>query len=1015
MHTRTHRLLLAALCLLVTVTGAAAQQTTGTIAGRVLDEQKAAVPGATVTAKNDNTGFSRSEVSDVEGLYRITGLPVGSYAVSIEMSGFQPQKRTIQVNVSETVTSDFDVRIAQLSENVTVLAESPLVDTTSSAVGGVVDVRRVENLPLNGRQFANLAVTIPGVGLGYHSDPTKSTQFSPQINGGNGRNVNYQIDGGDNNDDTVGGLLQLFPLEAIQEFNFLTSRYKAEYGRSNGGVMNIVTKSGTNDFRGSAFELFRDKSMNAKTETERRSNIAKQDYRRNQFGGSVGGPILRDRAHFFAAVERTNQDTTQAVTTKTLFPEKDGIYATPYRETLFTGKATANLTPRQYLTVRYGRNDNTQPYGATPLSTPDNWGDSKNRFNSINVNHNLSLSGSTFNEFVFQYADFDNHISARSNNPYESFPNGVTTGQNVNSPQSTAQKKYQFHDDFSWHAAGIGGLGHDFKAGVNFINEPRLFITFNTGKGVTQYNHLTDEVNGPISGITLNDGDSQANIPVRQYAAYIQDDWRVTDRLTLNLGLRYDLVTGLQLDQSQNPNYVLAQQLGAAGRFANVVGYENFGKTPKNDTNNWQPRVGGVWDVRGNAKDLVRAGWGIYTDFGYTNSNVLFAAADASGSRFGTVFTANNTSGIRNPDGSFYRVGQPLTNLASQNEAGGLPLFGQWVDPLLEQPETRQASVGWSHELMPNTVVTADYVHIDGKNLNVRPRLNTQVNGGPRRFADIAFSPNSGATRAAISRGKSEYDGLILGVRRRLTRGVDFTGSYTLSRGRSTIGTAGDELDTRYIVDSSNPFDDPRMLGPNRRTDARHRVTASATMQLPMGFRVAPIFIFRSALPVYVGEGVDLNRDGELNDLPERAVAFDGFDSNGVAKFKDIGACSTIVCGRGAPFSQMNLRVSRTFRLAGRTSIEAIGEIFNLFNAINPANIERVISNVTQTVRLVGGAPNPNFMQPSRFAGDFQQPEQRVGQIGIRFTLYFYPRGFAPRTPRHAPSLAASVLSEGLL
>jgi outer membrane receptor protein involved in Fe transport len=986
MHTRTHRLLLAALSVLVTVTAAAAQQTTGTIAGRVLDEQKAAVPGATVTAKNESTGFTRSEVSDAEGVYRITGLPVGSYALSMEMSGFQPQRRTIQVSVSETVTADFDLRIAQMSESVTVTAETALVDTTSSAVGGVVDVRRVENLPLNGRQFANLAVTIPGVGLGFHSDPTKSTQFSPQINGGNGRNVNYQIDGGDNNDDTVGGLLQLFPLEAIQEFNFLTSRYKAEYGRSNGGVMNIVTKSGTNDYRGSFFELFREKSMNAQTETEKRGGIDKQDYRRNQFGGSVGGPLVKDRAHFFAAVERTNQDTTQAVTTRNLFPAQDGVYATPYRETLFTGKATANLTPRQYLTVRYGRNNNSQPYGATPLSTPDNWGDSTNRFNSVNLNHNLSLSGSKFNELVFQYADFDNHISARSNNAFESFPNGVTTGQNVNTPQSTAQKKYQFRDDFSWHMAGMGGLGHDFKAGANFINEPRLFITFNTGKGVVQYNHLTDDVNGPVSGITLNDGDSHANIPIKQYAAYFQDDWRVSDRLTLNLGVRYDLVKGLQFDQSQNPNYLLAQQLGAAGRFANVIGYENFGKTPKDDTNNVQPRLGAVWDVRGDAKDLVRAGWGIYTDFGYTNSNALFAAADASGSRFGTVFTANNTSGIRNPDGSFYRVGQPLTNLASQNEAGGLPLFGQWVDPLLEQPETRQASLGWSHELTGNTVVTADYVHIDGRNLNVRPRLNTQVNGGARRFADIAFSPNSSATRAAISHGKSTYDGLILGMRRRLSHGIDFTGSYTLSKGVSTIGTAGDELDTRYILDATNPFDDPRMLGPNRRTDARHRVTVSATLQLPLGFRVAQIFIYRSALRVYLGEGIDLNRDGELNDLPERAVAFDGFDGS-LAKFKDIGACSTINCGRGAAFSQLNLRVSRTFRLTGRTNIEAIGEIFNVFNAINPANFERVISNVTQTVRLVGGVANANFMQPSRFAGDFQQPEQRVGQIGFRFTF----------------------------
>jgi outer membrane receptor protein involved in Fe transport len=989
MTSNRFRVVFAALLLGVASAAASAQQTTGTIAGRVLDEQKAAVPGATITVKSATTGFTRTEISDSEGLYRITGLPVGSYALALEMSGFQPQTRTVQVSLSETLTADFDLRIASVAESVTVRAESPLVDVTSSAVGGVVDTRRVESLPLNGRQFANLAVTVPGVGLGFHADPTKSTQYSPQINGGNGRNINYQIDGGDNNDDTVGGLLQLFPLEAIQEFNFLTSRYKAEYGRSNGGVMNIVTKSGSNAYQGSFFEMFRDKSMNARTETERRSNVEKQDYRRNQFGGSIGGPIARDRAHFFFAAERTQQDTKQSVTTKGLYPSQDGIYDTPYRETLLTGKATANLTPRQYFSVRYGRNENEQPYAAAANAAPDNWGDSANKFNSINVNHNMSLAGSRLNEFVFQYADFDNHISARSENPFQSFPNGVTVGQNINTPQSTSQKKYQFRDDFSWHAAGGGGLGHDFKAGGSFINEPRLFITFNSGKGVVQYTHLTDDVNGPISNVTLNDGDSKANIPLKQYAAYVQDDWRVTDRLTLNLGLRYDVVKGLQFDQSSNPNYLLAQQYGQQGRFASVIGYENFGKSAKDDMDNLQPRLGAVWDVRGDARDVVRAGWGIYTDFGYTNSNVLFAAADASGSLFGTVFTATNTSGLRNPDGSFYAVGQPLTNLASQNEAGALPYFGQWVDPRLEQPETRQSSLGWSHQVSASTVVTADYVHIDGRKLNVRPRLNTRdvLSGGARRFADIAFSPNSSATRAAISRGRSEYDGLILGVRRRLSNGIDFTGSYTLSRGRSTIGTAGDELDTRYLQDATNPFDDPRMLGPNRRTDARHRVSASATLQLPMGFRVSPIFLYRSALPVYIGEGVDLNRDGEINDLPERAVAFDGFDAAGLVRIKDIGACTTINCGRGAGFSQLNIRASKVFRLAGRTNLEAIAEVFNVFNAINPNTFEPTVSNVFQTVRLVGGQPNPNYMQPLAFAGDFQQPEQRVGQIGFRFTF----------------------------
>jgi len=236
------------------------------------------------------------------------------------------------VNVGQTITLDFSLKVATVAETITVSAAAPLIESSVSSVGGIVDLGRIESIPLNGRQFANLAATLPGVGLGNHSDPTKSTQYSPQINGGNGRNVNYQIDGGDNNDDTVGGLLQQFPLEAIQEFNFVTSRAKAENGRSNGGVMNIVTKSGTNSLRGSFFTLFRDDWMNAKTTTEKNNNSAKQDYRRYQYGGSFGGPIRADKVHYFGAIERTRQDTYQIVNTRGLSPAEDGTYATPYRE-----------------------------------------------------------------------------------------------------------------------------------------------------------------------------------------------------------------------------------------------------------------------------------------------------------------------------------------------------------------------------------------------------------------------------------------------------------------------------------------------------------------------------------------------------------------------------------------------------------------------------------------------------------------------------------------------------------
>jgi hypothetical protein len=283
-------------------------------------------------------------------------------------------------------------------------------------------------------------------------------------------------------------------------------------------------------------------------------------------------------------------------------------------------------------------------------------------------------------------------------------------------------------------------------------------------------------------------------------------------------------------------------------------------------------------------------------------------------------------------------------------------------------------------------VFTADYVHIEGRKLNLRPRLNLLLPDGTRRFTDVGLNPNASTTRAAISRGKSKYDALILGLRRRLSGGIDFTGSYTLSRALSTIGTSADELDARYVQDFTNPFDDPRMMGPTRRTDARHRVTLSATAELPWQIRVAPIFLFRSALPVYIGEGVDLNRDGELNDLPERAFAFTGFDDDGNATYKDIGPCETINCGRAAPFSQLNLRVSKVFRLGSRANIEAIGEVFNVFNAINPAGFERGAA-IPQSQRLVSGELNPEFMSPSFFAGDFRQPEQRVGQIGFRVTF----------------------------
>jgi outer membrane receptor protein involved in Fe transport len=953
-----------------------------------VDQQNSAVPGATVNATNTQTGFSRSATSDAEGLYRLSALPVGTYDLEIVLQGFTTmQRKGIIVNVGQTIDVDFTLQVAQVAESVNVTGASPLVEVSSSSVGGVVDVQNIESLPLNGRQFANLAMTIPGVGLGFHSDPTKSTQFSPQIAGGNGRNVNYQIDGGDNNDDTVGGLLQLFPLEAIQEFNFQTARYKAEYGRSNGGVMNIVTKSGTNQYQGSWFSLFRDKSMNARTETEKITDVPKQDYRRWQYGGSFGGPIVRNRAHFFAAAERTQLDTSQSVDTFGLFPDQDGVFTTPIRENLLTAKGTANVGASQYLTVRYGRNTNSQPYGAGPQALVNNWGVSANTFNSINVNHNWVLGGTRLNEFVFQYADFANAITANSLDQYQIFPNGVTIGQNPNTPQQTQQRKWQFRDDFSWHAAGMGGLGHDFKVGVNFVNEPRLFITFNTGTGGYAYQHLDNTLNGPISQVTLQGGSAETNIPTKQFATYVQDDWRVTPKLTLNLGLRYDLNTGFAIDQSLDPNYAMLADAGSRGLLVGLPGFEDFGKSPKEDYDNIQPRVGLAYDLHGDGRDVLRAGYGRYFDFGYTNSNILFAAINATGIGAGTVFEVNNASGIRNPDGSFFRVDDPIGNIQALNEAGGaLPLNRHVASPRIKQPYTDQISAGWSHQFDLATVLDVDYVHVEGRDIGWRPRLNARHPGEAiRPLAQLGIVPSPEDIAIAISRGRSRHDGLNLGLRRRMNRGLQLSAWYSISRSLSTTGNSGDELDVINIQNSADPFNDVQ-FGPSRRSDARHRITISAIANLPGGLQVSPIWRYHSGFPVNIIEGVDLNNDGVNDDIPARAYAFDGI---GKAP-KDIGECKTINCGRGASFSQLNLRETKAFAHVGHHRAEAIGEVFNLFNAKNPSGFgpttqfrdPRLLINADNTT-----SPNPNFLQPSTYAGDFQEPEQRVGQIGFRITF----------------------------
>jgi hypothetical protein len=302
-----------------------------------------------------------------------------------------------------------------------------------------------------------------------------------------------------------------------------------------------------------------------------------------------------------------------------------------------------------------------------------------------------------------------------------------------------------------------------------------------------------------------------------------------------------------------------------------------------------------------------------------------------------------------------------------------------------------QSNLGWSHELTSDMVLSADYVNSLGRDLNLRPRVNQRIPGSlsnPRRVSVLLpspLNPNTNATRPTVSRGKSEYNALILSLRRRFSRGMEFSANYTLQKGISTIGQAADELNTANIQDPNNPFDDPRQLGPNLTTDSRHLINLSASFQLPWGFRVAPIFFFRSALPVALVDGRDLNLDGDATEIPSIAYAVDSFDASKPqlqqVTVKQIGSCDTVNCGRGYYQTQTNVRLSKLFHLGGRANVEAIGEIFNLFNNINPSGFR------TRVIVPASGAADPNLLQPATYSGDFRRPEQRVGQLGLRFTF----------------------------
>ncbi len=956
---------------------AAAQATGGTIAGRVVDKGGSALPGVTVTATQKGTGYERNTVTGSDGDFRLPTLPVGVYSVKADLSGFGTVN-VDNVNVDVATTRKLEITLTQsaMQESITVVDEAPLIPNTP-AIGTVVSQTELQNLPLNGRQFANLGVLAPGTTLGYNSDPTKPGQLVVELNGGIGRNVNYTVDGGDNTDDTIGGALMNYSVEDVQEFKIQTMEYKAEFGRSTGGVLSVVTKSGTNRFAGSGFGYFRRTGLDSRTETETLDDVPKQKLSRDQYGGSVGGPIVPDKIHFFASYEKISRDTNYTVDTNGTLPQFDGkSFPTPFSDELVSGKLTYDITPKNYLQVRYGFQRNSDVYGASPLAAPDSLGTISNEYKALLVGYTAQLGADALNEALFQYSKFNNVITADSTAPSVYYPNGVTTGENINTPQTTNQIKYQYKDDFAF-TRDIGGQRHDFKTGLQFINEPTLGGTFTTGTS-GQYTALSNQQGSPITDITIFGGFAGNSTPIKQYSIYGQDDWNIGKRLVLSLGLRYDLWRGFALNQTSNPIWqTLATQTTYNWGYLQPFKNGGGGVLP-NDNKDIAPRLGFTYDVAGNGTQVLRGGWGIYYDFPYTNATILFPA-QAVQSNYGVVYNVHDPTGIKNPDGSYFQPGEPLP--PNQLPGAAVPPPNEVASPTLKTPRSGQGSLGYSWQATNWLGLNIEGVAIHYSDLPFRFRANPiDPATGEREF------PQYGNFRLWDGQGWANYQGLNLGFRVRMPDSrLLLQGFYTLSSARGIVLAGADEFrltdvgfqpDLRDARDVSVNPQDPTCAycsGPLN-TDARHRLTISATYLGPWGFNVAGMFRYRSGLPFLVYD------DGK--GVPGPAGANGGFNLA-----LPIGVA--VNSGRGASFEQFDLDLSKDIGLFSSVKVQLIAQVFNVFNAKNPAGFDGLIAThvVDPNTGKIVTVPNPDFGKPTTYAGDPLQGEQRLVQLGVRLAF----------------------------
>ena len=994
---------LCVLSLLGVAASAAAQATTGELTGRVTDPGGQVVAGATVAGTNADTGFSRTTTTNERGEFTLTLLPPGRYSLSAEKAGFKKAVRSdVSVLVGTRQTVAIPLEVGQVSESVTVTSGASLVNTTTSDLGGVVTARDIASLPLLNRTFANLSVMMPEARPAGNFDPTKTRVGNFAMNGGDGRQVDVNVDGGDNKDNVVGSLLQNFAYESIQEFQVLQHRWSAESGRAVGGVVNVITKSGTNTLGGSLFGTYRNQDMIAKDFFQKRG-AAKPNFSRREYGGSIGGPITRDKLFYFGALERFSEPTSQTpIRDSAVFAELQAIpganavqsIPTPYSDTLFTGKVDHRINDRQTMFYRlaYQKNSSPNDQVTNPATTDLSGGSTnENKLWDFVGNHTMTFGSNKVNQFTFHFQDFKNEILGVTDDPIMIFPT-VRIGPAASVPQATLERKFQFRNDISWMRGN-----HTLKTGANYIRTDLggYFYFGAFGYQLTWFDDpiriTTDTARYPQGfatpgAVRLLDyfaGESSHDQIFHQLAFYVQDDWRMNSRLTLNLGLRWDANIGLVTDQTNNRTIALLSQLDEPRARAITADAEKLART----TPSWrefQPRLGFVYDVNGDASFVLRGGYGLFFDQVFQNLTV-FSMSQTGPEIYSQILALTNSNvGVGQAAGFRFGVDPlpppPAFNF-SQLPAGA---FGRINDPQLTDPYIHKVSFGFEKRLGNAWVLSSDYVHTEGNNEPRVQVINPQirsvcdpafagstpasprcVNGASTRYFDQAFvAAGLGVGRLAQinmigSTNESRFDSLTTTLKGRRQWGptsVSMSMSYVLANSRAWGGQPVASYSGNGIaIDPDMQFRDSEW-GPTR-IDERHRFVLSGAIDLPWQFQIAPIIQLASARPYTPVLGFDINGDGLANIVDrvcEGVSLADVFAARGNAPALALlnpSGCTPVrvnsqrdgfvvnsdgsIEERSGRFFNVDLRLAKQFRLSGRANVRVFADLYNVFNTEN--------------------------------------------------------------------------------